>query len=72
MKLRHYQRYFTVLTDPVPYNLIVEGNTYVVDEWGVKYETESLISEINEVYNQYCMQFTGRNLGTIEVGSITT
>lgn len=64
-------KHWTTLNDPVPFEVIVDGQTYIVDQFGIEY------AEIPEDPNYYkivtkptAVQITGINLNSLEVTNI--
>ncbi|ROL55679.1 hypothetical protein D9V84_11050 [Bacteroidetes/Chlorobi group bacterium Naka2016] len=60
----------TEITDPQQFEIIVDGQSFLVDQWGIQYEYN--FPEENDVktYDNSAIQIVGYNLGSFEIISI--
>lgn len=62
----------TKKTDPTPIEVFVNGQSYVVDEWGIKYSETIPAIHTDKIMTIAALQITGYNLGNLVITSITT
>lgn len=60
----------TEITDPQQFQVIVDGQTYLVDRWGIRYEYNFPEENDAKLYDNSAVQVTGYNLGSLEIISI--
>ncbi|ROL57682.1 hypothetical protein D9V84_02875 [Bacteroidetes/Chlorobi group bacterium Naka2016] len=61
----------TKIKDPTPFEIDVDNQTYVVDEWGVKFTEVIPSNETVKVLRPVGVQITGYSIDTIEIISIS-
>ncbi len=61
----------TTIHDPLPYEIIVKGQTYLIDNWGIKYTNEfPELGELPLVYDNSALLISGYNLSSFEITNI--
>jgi hypothetical protein len=68
-KLR--REHITIITDPLPYEIIVKGQTYLIDNWGIKYTNDfPELGDVPLVYDNSAVLISGYNLSSFEITDI--
>ena len=61
----------TVVTDPTPITVEVNGIPYLVDNWGIRYTNHNIPAiDANKIQHLNSIQITGFDLGSFEIESI--